>query len=56
MTVWVGLALAYFYNYPAGFYITTVAFALYVAVRAARALIDHPPGVLHRERRAEARA
>jgi zinc/manganese transport system permease protein len=39
---WVGLALAYFYNYPVGFYITTVAFAAYVLARTARAAIDHP--------------
>jgi zinc/manganese transport system permease protein len=44
-TVWLGLALAYFYDYPVGFYITTVGFALYVLVRAGRAL---------RERRAVA--
>jgi zinc/manganese transport system permease protein len=39
---WVGLALAYFYDYPVGFYITTVAFGVYVVVRAGRALLDHP--------------
>lgn len=33
---WVGLALAYFYDEPVGFYITTVAFVVYVAVRIAR--------------------
>ncbi len=32
---WGGLALAYFYNYPVGFYITTVAFSVYVIVRVA---------------------
>lgn len=37
MITWIGLALAYFYNYPVGFYITTVAFTVYVIVRAARA-------------------
>jgi zinc/manganese transport system permease protein len=36
-TVWLGLALAYFYEYPVGFYITTVGFALYVLVRTGRA-------------------
>jgi zinc/manganese transport system permease protein len=36
---WVGLALAYFYNYPVGFYITTVAFSVYVIVRVARTVI-----------------
>ena len=39
---WLGLALAYFYNYPVGFYITTVAFAIYVIVRVARAVSDRP--------------
>ena len=42
LITWVGLALAYFYDYPAGFYITTVAFAVYVAARAARAIAEHP--------------
>ena len=31
LVTWVGLALAYFYEYPVGFYITTVAFVMYVA-------------------------
>jgi zinc/manganese transport system permease protein len=39
---WVGLALAYFYNYPVGFYITAVAFCVYLVARLARAAIDHP--------------
>jgi zinc/manganese transport system permease protein len=44
---WLGLALAYFYNYPVGFYITTVAFAVYVLVRVARTLVDRsaPPSL-----------
>jgi zinc/manganese transport system permease protein len=42
LTTWVGIALAYFYDYPVGFYVTTVAFALYVLARVARAVIDHP--------------
>jgi len=42
LTVWVGLGLAYFYGYPVGFYITTVAFALYLAARIARAVAEHP--------------
>ena len=33
LITWIGLALAYFYNYPVGFYITTVAFGVYVVVR-----------------------
>jgi zinc/manganese transport system permease protein len=39
---WLGLALAYFYGYPVGFYITTVAFAVYLIARAARAIVEHP--------------
>ncbi len=31
--VWLGLALAYFSVYPVGFYVTTLAFALYVGLR-----------------------
>jgi zinc/manganese transport system permease protein len=54
LITWVGLALAYFYNYPVGFYITTVAFALYLAVRTARAVADHP--ALVRVRPLEARS
>lgn len=37
---WVSLALAYFYDYPVGFYITTVAFAAYVLARAGRTSAD----------------
>ena len=40
LTTWIGLSLAYFYNYPVGFYITTVAFVLYLIARIARAVID----------------
>ena len=39
---WVGLALAYFYNRPVGFYITALAFGVYVITRLARAAINHP--------------
>jgi zinc/manganese transport system permease protein len=35
---WLGLALSYFSNLPVGFLITTLAFLLYVAARARRAL------------------
>jgi zinc/manganese transport system permease protein len=38
LITWVGVALAYYYDYPVGFYITTVAFAVYVIARLARAL------------------
>jgi len=34
---WVGLALAYFSIYPVGFYVTSLAFALYVGARVWRA-------------------
>lgn len=33
--VWIGLALAYFTAYPVGFYVTTLAFAVYVVTRIA---------------------
>lgn len=42
LITWVGLALAYFSNRPVGFYITTVAFIVYVVVRAGRAALEHP--------------
>lgn len=42
LTVWLGLALAYFYGYPVGFYVTTVAFATYLLARVGRALADRP--------------
>ena len=38
---WLGLALAYFSIYPVGFYVTSLAFALYVGVRLAGALADY---------------
>jgi len=53
---WVGLALAYFSNYPVGFYITTIAFAVYVTARVVRAVIDHPTLLRRRPRLTEARA
>ncbi len=34
--VWLGLGLAYFSIYPVGFYVTSLAFGLYVALRAGR--------------------
>ena len=42
VTVWLGLALAYFYEYPVGFYITTVAFVMYVLARLLRTALDAP--------------
>jgi zinc/manganese transport system permease protein len=41
VVTWLGLALAYFSIYPVGFYVTSLAFALYVGVRLAGALADH---------------
>jgi zinc/manganese transport system permease protein len=38
LIAWLGLALAYFSIYPVGFYVTTLAFGLYVVLRAARAI------------------
>ena len=38
VVTWAGLTLAYFSVYPVGFYITSLAFALYVLVRAAGAV------------------
>jgi len=36
LVVWLGLGVAYFSIYPVGFYTTTFAFGLYVAVRTTR--------------------
>jgi zinc/manganese transport system permease protein len=36
VVTWLGLALAYFSIYPAGFYITSLAFAAYVVARMVR--------------------
>ncbi len=36
LATWLGLAVSYFTDYPIGFTITTIAFAGYVAVAAAR--------------------
>lgn len=36
LTTWLGLAIAYFTDYPIGFTVTTVAFAGYVGARGAR--------------------
>jgi zinc/manganese transport system permease protein len=53
---WVGLALAYFNDYPVGFYITTVAFGTYVIARIVRAVLDHPTLLRRRSRLAPAGA
>jgi zinc/manganese transport system permease protein len=36
--VWLGLAIAYFSIYPVGFYVTSIAFAVYLLARLARAI------------------
>ena len=56
LITWVGLALAYFYNYPVGFYVTTVAFAAYLVARLARGFVDSPMLAHRRARVAEAGA
>ncbi|HEX3806028.1 MAG TPA: metal ABC transporter permease [Gaiellaceae bacterium] len=38
--IWVGLTLAYFTVYSVGFYVATIAFALYVVCRASRLVIS----------------
>ena len=40
---WLGLALAYYSIYPVGFYVTSLAFGLYVVVRLTRALAMRRP-------------
>jgi zinc/manganese transport system permease protein len=37
--IWVGLTLAYFGNYSVGFYVSTLAFALYVTCRGGRTAV-----------------
>ncbi len=39
LVTWLGLASAYFSDYPIGFYVTTIAFVFYVLARARRALL-----------------
>jgi zinc/manganese transport system permease protein len=44
IVTWIGLAVAYYSPYPMGFYITTFAFAVYLASFAVRYLLDrHRP-------------
>ncbi len=54
LVTWLGLGLAYFYDYPVGFYVTTVAFALYVLVRLGRSLAVRPALFDRRPRAARA--
>jgi zinc/manganese transport system permease protein len=42
VVAWVGLGLAYFTDYPVGFYVTSLAFGLFVLARAGRSLRDRP--------------
>lgn len=41
---WIGLGLAYFTNYPVGFFITSLAFAVYALARIVRALREAARG------------
>lgn len=55
LVTWVGLTIAYFSPYPVGFWVTTLAFGLYVAVRlGAEALRRSAPRGAGAEVRAEA--
>jgi zinc/manganese transport system permease protein len=42
--VWLGLGIAYFSIYPVGFYVTSIAFATYLAARLARAIAQRRRG------------
>jgi zinc/manganese transport system permease protein len=42
LITWVGLSLAYFLGYPVGFYISTIAFGLYLLARLGRAFAERP--------------
>ncbi len=44
-TTWLGLAIAYFTDYPIGFTVTSVAFAGYLAARGVRLASTHGVGV-----------
>jgi len=48
LVVWLGMGIAYFSAYPAGFFITTISFAVYLLVRVLGGLLgwrsrDRPP-------------
>jgi zinc/manganese transport system permease protein len=45
LTTWLGLAIAYFTDYPIGFTVTTVAFAGYLGVRVVRGLASRRFGL-----------
>ncbi|MBV9607635.1 MAG: metal ABC transporter permease [Solirubrobacterales bacterium] len=38
--VWLGLGIAYFSIYPVGFYVTSIAFAVYLVARVSRAMAE----------------
>jgi zinc/manganese transport system permease protein len=40
LVTWLGLGIAYFSPYPVGFWVTTLAFGLYVAVRGGAAVAE----------------
>jgi len=40
LITWLGLAVAYFSIYPVGFYVTSFAFAVYLAARLAHATLN----------------
>jgi zinc/manganese transport system permease protein len=42
LITWLGLSLAYFFGYPVGFYLSTIAFGLYLLARLTRALAERP--------------
>jgi zinc/manganese transport system permease protein len=44
---WIGLTLAYFSVYPVGFYVTSLAFALYIVVRIVGALGARQDPLVH---------
>jgi zinc/manganese transport system permease protein len=55
LVTWVGLTIAFFSPYPVGFWVTSLSFGLYVAVRAGGALVRaRPPAGATRPAGAEA--
>jgi zinc/manganese transport system permease protein len=42
---WLGLGIAYYSQHPIGFWVTSIAFALFVAARASRSLLRLPDGL-----------
>ncbi|MBV9802413.1 MAG: metal ABC transporter permease, partial [Solirubrobacterales bacterium] len=44
LVVWLGLGIAYFSIYPVGFYVTSIAFAVYLAARVARTIANRRRG------------